>query len=95
MPRLTQFWQRDDGVLTFEWVLLITVVVIGVVGGLSSVRDAIISELGDLAAAAVAIDQSYTVGPDPVFEAGGFSFEDTSCNLAVTERPADPVITQP
>ncbi|MDX1948003.1 MAG: hypothetical protein SFU86_21570 [Pirellulaceae bacterium] len=37
------------GVLTLEWVLLITVVVIGVIGGLGAVRNATIGELSDLA----------------------------------------------
>jgi hypothetical protein len=39
---------EDHGTLTFEWILLITVLVIGVVGGLSAVRDGIIDELGDV-----------------------------------------------
>ncbi len=52
---------EDQGVLTFEWVLLLTVLIIGIVGGLSAVRDALIDELGDVAGAAVAMDQGYTV----------------------------------
>ena len=58
---LNRVWQEDEGVLTFEWILLITVLVIGVVGGLSAVRDAVISELGDVAEAVIALDQSYTI----------------------------------
>jgi len=54
-------WREDEGVLTFEWILLLTVLVIGIVGGLSAVRDAVISELGDVAAAVTALDQSYTI----------------------------------
>lgn len=53
--------QEDEGVLTFEWILLITVLIIGIVGGLSATRDALITELGDVAEAAVSVDQSYTV----------------------------------
>jgi Flp pilus assembly pilin Flp len=58
---LKRVWREDEGVLTFEWILLITVLAIGIVGGLSAVRDAIISELGDVAAAVTALDQSYTI----------------------------------
>ena len=58
---LPQMVVNDEGALTFEWILLITLLVIGVVGGLSAARDAIITELGDVAGAAVNIDQSYTV----------------------------------
>jgi Flp pilus assembly pilin Flp len=54
-------WKEDEGVLTFEWILLITVLVIGIVGGLSAVRDALITELGDVAAAMISLDQSYTI----------------------------------
>lgn len=54
-------WREDEGVLTFEWILLITVLVIGVVGGLSAVRDAVITELGDVTAAVISLDQSYSI----------------------------------
>jgi Flp pilus assembly pilin Flp len=58
---LERMWRGDEGVLTFEWILLITVLVIGIVGGLSAVRDAMITELGDVAQSMIAVDQSYTV----------------------------------
>ena len=58
---LNRVWSEDQGVLTFEWILLITVLVIGIVGGLSAVRDAVITELGDVAEATISLDQSYTV----------------------------------
>lgn len=54
-------WREDEGVLTFEWILLITVLVIGIVGGLSAVRDAVITELGDVTAAVISLDQSYSI----------------------------------
>lgn len=41
--------RRRRGVLAFEWILLITLLVIGIIGGLSAVRDAIVLELKDLA----------------------------------------------
>jgi Flp pilus assembly pilin Flp len=58
---LQHVWRADEGVLTFEWILLITVLVIGVVGGLSAVRDAVLTELGDVAEAVISLDQSYTI----------------------------------
>jgi Flp pilus assembly pilin Flp len=54
-------WQEEDGFLTFEWVLLVTLLTIGIVAGLSAARDAIIDELGDVAQAMLALDQSYTI----------------------------------
>lgn len=58
---LAHVWSEEKGVLTFEWILLITVLVIGIVGGLSAVRDAVITELGDVVEAVVSLDQSYLV----------------------------------
>lgn len=58
---MSRVWREDEGVLTFEWILIITVLAIGIVGGLSAVRDAIISELGDLSHAITELDQSYTI----------------------------------
>ncbi|HOP75896.1 MAG TPA: hypothetical protein PLD05_00315 [Thermogutta sp.] len=58
---LSRVWREDEGVLTFEWILLITVLVIGVVGGLSAVRDAVITELGDVVEAMISLDQSYYI----------------------------------
>jgi hypothetical protein len=34
--------------LTFEWILLISLLVIGIIGGLAAVRNALICELNDL-----------------------------------------------
>ena len=56
-------WTEDEGVLAFEWVLLTTLLVIGIVSGLTGARDAIIDELGDVAEAMLALDQSYTIVP--------------------------------
>lgn len=75
---LNRTLQNDRGVLTFEWILLITVLLIGIVGGLSAVRDGLITELGDVTGAVMHIDQSYTVTTDPCTGLGNaFEFEDT------------------
>ncbi|MCE9556853.1 MAG: hypothetical protein K8T91_26190 [Planctomycetes bacterium] len=48
--------RRRRGMLTVEWILMITVVVIGIVGGLACVRNAILTELHDLAGAITALN---------------------------------------
>ncbi|MDX1943894.1 MAG: hypothetical protein SFU86_00690 [Pirellulaceae bacterium] len=58
---LARMWKEEDGFLSFEWVLLVTLLTIGIVSGLSAARDAIIDELGDVAQAMLALDQSYTI----------------------------------
>jgi Flp pilus assembly pilin Flp len=62
MKRLAwQLWQQQDGVLSFEWTLVLTLLVIGVVAGLSAARDAVIDELGDAAQAMLALDGSFVI----------------------------------
>ncbi|WP_425614183.1 Flp family type IVb pilin [Anatilimnocola sp. NA78] len=56
-----RMWSEQDGVLSFEWVLLVTLLTFGIVGGIAAARDAIIDELGDVAQAMLSLDQSYTV----------------------------------
>jgi hypothetical protein len=46
-----QLAPQRRGVLTLEWILLVTVIVIGINGGLVAVRTATIGELTDLAEA--------------------------------------------
>src|SRR3954452_10684917 len=58
---LSPMWKEEDGVLSFEWVLLVTLLTIGIVSGISAARDAIIDELGDVAQAMLALDQSYSI----------------------------------
>jgi Flp pilus assembly pilin Flp len=59
---LHQIWTEEDGVLAFEWTLLITLLTIGIVTGVAAARDAIIDELGDVAQTMLAVDQSYHIG---------------------------------
>ena len=92
---LRSLWQEDDGVLSFEWVLLVTLLTIGIVAGLAAARDAIIDELGDIAEAAQGIDQSYTLSPlslslviDGLAFTGnvaGSSFKETAADQAFTD----------
>jgi len=56
-----RLWIEDEGIITFEWILLVTLLVIGIVGGVAAVRDSIIDEIGDIAQAMLALDQSYTI----------------------------------
>ena len=61
---LTRMWHEQDGVLSFEWTMLASLLTVGVVAGVASVRDATIDEMGDLTRAMTSLDQSYRVqGP--------------------------------
>ena len=67
----TLLWQDEHGVLSFEWTLLVTLLLFGIVGGLAAGRDAVIDELGDAAQAMQALDASYTIDFPLVFTIDG------------------------
>jgi Flp pilus assembly pilin Flp len=52
---LRKFWGDRRGGVFVEYILLLTIVGIGVIVGLATLKDALISELNDLAAAITAI----------------------------------------
>lgn len=60
---LTKLWHDEAGaIVSAELVLIATILVIAMVTGLSSLRDAVVTELADVGAAIAAQDQSYTIG---------------------------------
>jgi hypothetical protein len=92
---LANIWHETDGSLSFEWTMVLTLLVIGIVGGLAAARDAIIDELGDVAQAAGAIDQSFelaeiTTGDPPIVLAPGMSFTDDAMIYTDCAREAAP-----
>lgn len=97
-----RMWKEDDAVLSFEWVLLVTLLTIGIVGGVAAARDAIIDELGDVAQAMLAVDQSYSIDfplevlvHAPASPLGGSGLSDSSFTDAAAyldcDRVAEPV----
>jgi Flp pilus assembly pilin Flp len=52
---LTRLWKEDRGGVFVEYILLLTIVGIGVIVGLAVLKDALINELHDLALAIEAI----------------------------------------
>lgn len=60
---LKKFWNDEAGaIISAELAIVLTIVVIGTVTGLSSLRDAVVTELADVGAAIGNLNQSYTVG---------------------------------
>ena len=83
---LQKIWTEQDGVLSFEWVLLVTLLTIGLISGVTGARDAIIDELGDLAEATVCFDQSYTFAGIPALGISASSFADTKSDYTDCSR---------
>jgi hypothetical protein len=63
--------RRRRGVLTLEWILLVTVIVIGVIGGLGVVRNATVGELRDLAEAITHLNTKTAAETGPMGEGAG------------------------
>jgi len=73
---LKRLWRDQSGVLvTAEIVLVASILILGVLAGLTAVRNAVSSELGDFATGIARLDQSYyfsgTVGCG-AYTAGGY-----------------------
>lgn len=78
---LSRMWHEQEGVLSFEWTMLASLLTVGVVAGVASIRDATIDEMGDLTRAMTSLDQSYRIqGPlvisvhTPEFGSGSGSY---------------------
>ena len=58
-----RLWRDEAGfVVSTELILIATIVVIGMITGLTTVRDAVVTELADVADAVSEVDQSYSYG---------------------------------
>lgn len=55
-------WNDDDGfVIAVEYILIATIIILGLIAGLGSIRDAIVSELAELGNSYTALSQGYTL----------------------------------
>ncbi len=76
---LMRLWREDEGVLTFEWIMLLTLLVIGVIGGVAGIRDAINQQCQNVVGAITSMDQSYIVAPPLVVSTDDISDAGTNC----------------
>jgi len=76
---MLRLWNEDSGaVVSAEILLVASILVIGVIVGLSSVRDSVVTELADVAQAIANVNQSYSFSGTCGHHAftGGGSFYD-------------------
>lgn len=74
---MQKIWQEETGGLTFEWIFVLTALVIGILGGLAVMRDALITEASESANAVLTVDASYTVESPLKIELAGGEVTDT------------------
>ncbi len=70
MNTMLQLWNDDTGaVLSAEIILVSTILVIGTVSGLTTLRDSILGEMNGVASALASFDQSYSMAGTRSFSA--------------------------
>jgi Flp pilus assembly pilin Flp len=95
MKRWRRFWRDERGeVGLLGVVLLYAILALGVIVGLTVLRNAIVQEFGDLATALKHVDQSYS------FVVGGTTHqyidtETTSLDAPAGQPPAGIIFTEP
>jgi hypothetical protein len=81
---LTRLWVDDGGaLLSLEWLLLALLLVFGIITGLVAVRQAMISELVEMAQAIMSFNQSFSISGQSNCEAStaGSSASDTTSTI--------------
>ncbi len=63
MRSLRRLWNDEAGfIISSELILVATILVIGLIAGLTTIRDQVVTELADVAGAISDLDQSYSFG---------------------------------
>jgi Flp pilus assembly pilin Flp len=87
-----RLWRDEAGfVVSTELVLVATIVVIGLITGLTTIRDQVSTELADLADAISEVDQSYSFGAITAHASStsGTLFDDATDFCEATASGAD------
>ncbi|MBE6429150.1 MAG: hypothetical protein E7028_11360 [Planctomycetaceae bacterium] len=95
---MKHIWNDESGILTFEWILLFTLLVIGIVGGLAVIRDAYIIEATETAGAVLAFNQGYEIAPSigAEFTIGDKKFEPSTMEGSTySDAPGTATVTVP
>jgi Flp pilus assembly pilin Flp len=89
---ILSLWRDDRGALiATEYLFVATILVIGTIVGLSNVRDAVNTELSELANALLALSQGYTISG----QSGAGGSTDGSQAIDTPSTITDPMNTPP
>ena len=63
MKTMLRLWNEETGaIISAEIILVASILVIGIISGLKSLRDSVVTELADVAQALAQVNQSYSFG---------------------------------
>jgi hypothetical protein len=88
---LQKLWDDDGGaLLATEWIIIATILVLGVITGLVAARNAILAELLDFANAVVSLNQSFSTTGQSNCQGStaGSSFMDATDSIMNMSTPA-------
>ena len=89
---LLKLWKDDAGaIIAAEYLFVATILVIGIIVGLANVRDAVNTELSELANAYLALSQGYVISG----QSGCCSATDGSQAIDLPSLVPDPLCTPP
>lgn len=77
--RIQQLLREENGVLTFEWLLLGLLLTIGIIGGLAAMRDVQVLQFANVADAAASLNQSCGWNPTAQTQNEGENNSQTRC----------------
>jgi Flp pilus assembly pilin Flp len=88
-----KMWKDDAGIVAFEYLLVATIVGLGLVVGLSAVSAGLNAELTELANAILTLNQSYSVVTQSNCQATKIGMGASETPQLLTYNTAAPVIT--
>src|SRR5215468_10083323 len=89
---LLKLWNDDEGaIIAAEYLFIATILVIGIIVGLVSIRDSLNSEFAELGNSFLALSQGYTISG----QSGCCSFTDGSQTIDNPALLPDPTCTVP
>lgn len=91
---LSRMWRDQEGVLSFEWTMLASLLTVGVVAGVAAVRDSVIDEMADLTYAMTSLDQSYRIQGPLVLSVHTPDFYGSGGSYRVNEFRGDRSVSQ-
>jgi len=87
-----RLWKDDAGaIIASEFLFVVTILVIGIIVGLANVRDAVVTELSELANALLALSQGYSISG----QEGCCSMTDGSEAIDTPALVPDPICIPP
>jgi Flp pilus assembly pilin Flp len=86
----SRLWKDEDGIVALEYLLVATIIGLGLISGITAVRQAIVTELVELAAAITNINQAYSYVGFSVCIAQTGGAQATDSVPTISMGPVDP-----